>query len=553
MKAHLILRLVAAIGVITPHAVVVVVVASSAGDNALKGIQESVGRQVDETNANGGLAISFGYKFTSSLGGGRANHNIVIPARLPMTADGVMSEEQQLLIDVGSSTLAFCNHTLALSEVQKGLETDYGQCNSYSAPIVCTKAASEDGFSNATCVANPNPIINATRNETTCIGHNIFFPARVHRGNVDISSSPNNRTDDSLTTTMENVSYSIFSPGGKWGYCENGYVDGIFGIAFTGLNRGYALGRGGGGGGGESPANASSLLTILCEDTSEGALAKCPPINTTTTTELIEPPLQQLLGNADQETFGLYFPYEVTFFGNSDGVLYPEVGIFYGSSAATDNVHYRGGTPQKTVPYPKNPYGNSDYRFFWSFYLERISVSDGSKNGTTTVHEYPSDYCGSKGSNCFVDSGNPSLQLPVDSEICDRVKWMNKEELMEGAFHLHLRGAPTANGSKNSTTNGSMNTTTTPIVTLRLPYNIFVVQLERGWITCSGTESEIYLGLPIWQYYYVVFNVADGSMEFVDRPNVTQLFLVSGASHLYWWVHSSCIVAVAVAAAVLSL
>ncbi len=53
-------------------------------------------------------------------------------------------------------------------------------------------------------------------------------------------------------------------------------------------------------------------------------------------------------------------------------------------------------------------------------------------------------------------------------------------------------------------------------VTLSLPLLWLREQLEMGNVVCTGSTGNFLLGLPIFQYYYLVFDMADNRVTFVD-------------------------------------
>ena len=48
-------------------------------------------------------------------------------------------------------------------------------------------------------------------------------------------------------------------------------------------------------------------------------------------------------------------------------------------------------------------------------------------------------------------------------------------------------------------------------VTLSLPLLWLREQLEMGNVVCTGSTGNFLLGLPIFQYYYLAFDMADNS------------------------------------------
>jgi hypothetical protein len=64
-------------------------------------------------------------------------------------------------------------------------------------------------------------------------------------------------------------------------------------------------------------------------------------------------------------------------------------------------------------------------------------------------------------------------------------------------------------------------------VTLSLPLLWVSEQIVLGNFICSGTSGKFILGFPIFQYYYLVYNMGNKTVTFVDLrlSNETEAFV----------------------------
>lgn len=107
-------------------------------------------------------------------------------------------------------------------------------------------------------------------------------------------------------------------------------------------------------------------------------------------------------------------------------------------------------------------------------------------------HDYNESFCDDDSSNCVTDSGNSQLQLPISEEMC---KTFNEEELSSDLF-IDIEGS-----GGNS-------------VTLSFP--LAFLADEGDWVGCVGTNGAFALGMPVFQYYYLVYDMGNHEVAFVD-------------------------------------
>jgi hypothetical protein len=66
-------------------------------------------------------------------------------------------------------------------------------------------------------------------------------------------------------------------------------------------------------------------------------------------------------------------------------------------------------------------------------------------------------------------------------------------------------------------------------ITLSLPLLWLTEQMVEGNVRCSpdGTAGNFILGMPIYQYYYLVYDMGNNTVTFVDLPpsNETEAFI----------------------------
>ena len=103
---------------------------------------------------------------------------------------------------------------------------------------------------------------------------------------------------------------------------------------------------------------------------------------------------------------------------------------------------------------------------------------------------------------CVSDSGADQIVLPIPIEDCETFKTQygnsadKADELKGESLYIDLEGADGGT------------------VTLDLPLFWLMEQLVEGKVAC--TDGNFILGFPTFQYYYVVYNMGDRTLTFVD-------------------------------------
>ena len=101
-------------------------------------------------------------------------------------------------------------------------------------------------------------------------------------------------------------------------------------------------------------------------------------------------------------------------------------------------------------------------------------------------------------SHCFTDSGASHIRLPLPKSQCDDMLNGNSNVLRRESLLLDILGV-------NGTT-----------ITLSLPLLWLAEQRMLGNVQCTGTTGDFILGFPIFQYYYIAYDMADNKVIFVD-------------------------------------
>jgi len=100
--------------------------------------------------------------------------------------------------------------------------------------------------------------------------------------------------------------------------------------------------------------------------------------------------------------------------------------------------------------------------------------------------------------NCFTDSGASSISLPLPESQCKDILSGKFDVLQKESMLLDILGV-------NGTT-----------ITLSLPLLWLTEQIMFGNVVCTGAAGEFLLGFPIFQYYYLAYDMADNTITFVD-------------------------------------
>jgi len=363
-----------------------------------------------------------------------------------------------VVVDTGSSSLAFCNKSLA-EEATNINKIKYALCIEYGEDV--------DTF---TC-------------PDESIGHWNFIVGQIYQGDVDVY---NNKGDE--ITTMDNVSFAItdkhqnnacFSP-----------LDGILGVSYTQGNTVYAL---------QSDSDALSVWNeSSCTNPNPNPKGDSLPNgeggsclgNTTTLPSPLQQTLEQSVatGYNKAEVFGMYFDYAATT-GAAKGTVIPSLGIYFSGDLALNNQFYNSGKAQVAKTLDCGPGVKDNSHNYYDYMLIFNSIRVPSQNVTQST----TDLCTQACDKCITDSGANGIDLPLPKEFCNSLKTDDDE----GSMYLDLESSDGG-------------------ITLSLPLPFLREQLALGYFICSGTSGSFILGPPIFQYYYQVFDMGSKTVTFVD-------------------------------------
>jgi len=217
-----------------------------------------------------------------------------------------VDRDQNVMIDTGSSSLAFCDKSL-IEEAVNITKTDYAQCKKYDGALSCQDDPSAGDS---------------------------FFVGQVFKGNI---TAYNSETGKDIAS-MDEVYFGILS--NVQNYMCLGPLNGIIGVAYSALNSGHKLPY--------PDYNILSLWNESCQVDNK-SVGSCTGNNMTKVP--LPAPLEQILKEDDEsgyisaEAFGLYCDYAATIGSKLDTIV-PSLGIFFGGDMAFNNTFYNGGTPQ---------------------------------------------------------------------------------------------------------------------------------------------------------------------------------------------------------------
>ena len=315
----------------------------------------------------------------------------------PSNVQGGWLPKQRLILDTGSSTLAFCD-----GQVREDAEynvSDMISCNIYGTP---------DNFSGY-------------------FGPFVWGPVKL--GNF----------------TMPEASYSIMQHESGMP-CSEG-LDGIFGIAFWQLDAAFRKED-------ESEMQINEEGNFTCP---EQATSYGPP------------PLTQLLRSEDFQKFGIYW----------SGQLGEDQGSLFLGPSAVENEHY-----MLADPLPAATLGELGW---YDIQVEAINVND------QQISNLACDPL--NGQPCYLDTGTPVIILP--QEAYELVQSQG-----EGNLTFQLAGP---NGSTS------------------LTFDLQTLN-QTGAICEGGKGDPLTLGLPIWAFYYTVFDLQEKQVIFVPTyPQPSEL------------------------------
>mmetsp|Transcript_56815 Transcript_56815/g.143998 ORF Transcript_56815/g.143998 Transcript_56815/m.143998 type:complete len:495 (-) Transcript_56815:236-1720(-) len=327
----------------------------------------------------------------------------------PVDASGNALPTQELVLDSGSSTLAFCDASLAQQVAP--LQVSYVSCNNY----------------------NPG-------------GSPTGYWGNFYKGSLDFTG----------VLQLDSSYYSVMQQQESMP-CIDGF-QGIFGIAFRQL---------------DSAFSDNSITFQPFSDS--GAGIQCPD---QPDAEFV-PPLMQFLGSsAGPAQVGIFWSGQT---GRSEGALYLE-------EAATSNVHYTQGSVVGQAALGE-----------LGWYDVNIQQMALSSTGQAWTDFQCNPAAGTAGA-CIMDTGTPILSVPkrIYQSIVQLYESSGSSAQALGSLSVILAGSQAAP------------------VTLEFP---IARLLEKGWIQPGG--SGIILGLPLWAFYYTVFDINAGAVTFVAAPQDT--------------------------------
>mmetsp|Transcript_56351 Transcript_56351/g.105643 ORF Transcript_56351/g.105643 Transcript_56351/m.105643 type:complete len:485 (+) Transcript_56351:70-1524(+) len=314
----------------------------------------------------------------------------------PAAATGGRLSAQRLVVDTGSSTLAFCQQSLAQEAAYKS--TDYISCNQY----------------------NPGGDLTGYWGP--------FVLGEVFAGDV----------------VFPKAAYSIMTEEDNMP-CQNG-VQGIFGIAFRQLDVAYPAD--------EQPDWSSE----------SGSDASCPKA-----AGVVPPPMiQKLQSDGGMARLGIYWSGR---HGANEGQLYLD-------EDAVLNEHYQESSV--LGPAVLGEVG------WYNVMISQITVGDQVFSNFGCSPDDP-------GQQCIMDTGTPALVVP--------------EEVYNSAIELIQYGEAATITFALPGTSGQ-----------DVPLSFDLAALyQRNALSKGGNGVNIILGLPLWAFYYTVFNIEARSVSFVPH------------------------------------
>lgn len=240
------------------------------------------------------LSANYGYE-----------QQLTVSLRLP----GV-DQDQHIVIDTGSSSLAFCNQSL-IEEAVNISETEYAQCNTYgSVPGQCPG------------VDPRTPL------------YDEFYVGQVFQGNVAAYDTNSGQE----VVSMDEVFFSILVE--EQDYMCYGPLDGIIGVSYEGQNAAYL-----------KPNDILNMWDEYC--VSDGSsIGTC----NATFVGFLETPLQAMLeqsvdsGKGSVEAFGLYCDCAATFrYRSEKDTIISNLGAFFGGDLALKTIHFTTAGPLRYV------------------------------------------------------------------------------------------------------------------------------------------------------------------------------------------------------------
>jgi len=246
--------------------------------------------------------------------------------------------------------------------------------------------------------------------------------------------------------------------------CAAGY-DGIFGIAFKGMDSGY---ENAGFATAATSYDASANWCIQAQRDSQPAEYKAPLIQT-----LVEGT------GTNSRLWGLYY----------SGTLGDDAGTLYLGADAKTNVHFTRSTPVVARMYNANHNGNEFGNDNWAFYNVLVTgFSVGSTSYRTASHSQTY-------AQGVIDTGTPILELPKDIIIA--LENSPYEHLLLNVYDANMDEVSINLGTGNELSRGGPNNT--PLYSE------------------SQSTTQYILGWPVWLTQYTVMDIDNRQMVWVAK------------------------------------
>eukprot|EP00984_Skeletonema_dohrnii_P009139 scaffold3457_cov111-Skeletonema_dohrnii-CCMP3373.AAC.4 len=415
-----------------------------------------------------GVALPLNYAVLSGSEG--YEQQLTMALRLP----GV-ERDQHVLVDTGSSSLAFCDGSL-IKEAVSITKTDYAQCITYGGTLPCPN--------------DPSAY------------HRTFYVGQIFQGNI---TAYNTNTGKDIAS-MDEVYFGISSKEQSF-FC-NGPLNGIIGVAYSALNGGVSV---------PSPDfNSLSLWSQSCEIDNK-SVGTCNTADLASVT--LPAPLEQTLKEDDEsgyistEAFGLYCDHAATI-GSKVDTIVPSLGIFFGGDMALNNIFYNSGTPQVRILLLMLILLVALGRPCWNKYEWYMLKLDSIRMPGLNMTQSGFSQC-NECVKCYTDSGTSWISLPLSHSQCGDLLNTKVDTLkILGSMLLDIKGV-----------NGST-------ITLSLPLLWLVEQMSSNRVRCSGTSGDFILGFPIFQYYYLAFDMGSKTITFVDLQLSDEIEAFLGGTEL---------------------
>ena len=225
-----------------------------------------------------------------------------------------------VMVDTGSSTLAFCDSNIA-KEAVNITKTNYAQCIAYGVTTQCSDDDSKSG-SNSGGWVGP-----------------------VYVGDLSVYDINNGEEVATVPADFAIMDTEVF-------YACDPPLNGIFGVAYSSNNAAIEIPQSE-----AATFDASDLYVDVCPNPQDNTsmLSQC---NTDNLTQIPLPSVIEValndsvsFGYNSIEAFGLYVDYAATLQENpivapSSSKMVPGIAAYFGGDLAVDNEYYNGGTPQ---------------------------------------------------------------------------------------------------------------------------------------------------------------------------------------------------------------